>query len=181
MPKIRVRVGDAEIEAEGSHEELRGLLADFRALVPKEKDAGPRSTTTTPAGKPARGGAGTPPPEVPTHAFSRADLDRIFKVSDKGLVSLLRPVPESSEDKDLDRIVLLIYGFVILMNQPEVRGSLLIAGMNASGFTYVKRIDRYVKPTTREVHKTGERKGSTYLLTNMGEERARELVAAMKK
>lgn len=77
-------------------------------------------------------------------------------------------------------MVLVLYGYKVLKSQNEVPVTQLKAALRQSGCA-VDRVDRVAEKYLGQglLQKGGMGKGGVYRLTNLGEERARQLINEM--
>jgi hypothetical protein len=166
--RVRIKIGDAEFEAEGSEESVKQQYADFLAAMA----ARPAATATPKQQAP---GGTTPPPDG---AGITDDLmASVFKV-DGDLISL-QFLPKG-ENVKADALMLLLYAYATLKNQQMVLGTQLVRAANQSGLG-LERVDRSLDGYEGQnlVLKGGVRKGTKYGLNNQGKKKAEELLKAL--
>jgi hypothetical protein len=192
--KVRIKLGQAEFDAEGPEDTVKKNLAEFLEIAPTCAER----VAKEPRGFDFRDLLG--PPRAPNNK-ERADasavtatetpsstretsvdprvLNRLFKDNGDGLISL-RVLPKQSEDRAADTLFLLLYGFLILKGQSEVMSRDLLTCARQSGVS-LDRIDhtldrqRYHSLYTRG----GSRTGTRYALTNPGILRAEEVASGI--
>jgi hypothetical protein len=174
--KLDLKVGAHEFHAEGREEFVRAQLEEWKQLIAAQ-------------GAPAVGGrdqasakdladAGVPSvAPMPARPPEPGNLDRILR-SDERTVSA-RFLPQTAE-RDADVLVLVLYGYKVLKNQHEVPVTQLKAALKQSGCA-VDRVDRVAGKYLGQglLQKGGMGKGGVYRLTNVGEERARQVINEM--
>lgn len=164
--KIKVKLSDAEFEAEGAEDKVQAQYDQFlQALAvqsanpskPKEKAGGVSE------------GAGAPEDD--------ARLSRIFDLGQDGLILFRAHPPDTVEAAD--KLALLLLGYRRLASKVHVLSTQLSRSARQSGLGDVS-IDTTAKPyIPRFVLKGGQRKGTTYTLTTQGLTRAWEVAAQM--
>lgn len=166
--KVRIKIGDAEFEAEGSEESVKQQYADFLSAISSRK---PETK------KPAK-----PNEQEPLGNGNGGDLQdiigRVFKV-DGDLISL-HFLPKS-ETAQSDALMMLLYGYAALKNQQMVLGTQLVRAANQSGLG-MDRVDRSLARYENEnmILKGGVKKGTRYGLNNLGKTKAEELLKAIQ-
>jgi hypothetical protein len=175
---IRVKYGATEFETTGTPENVQARYDAFLELV----KAVPLPPVVNTEIKPDPGhiqltgaesvirtdGEGTP--QVPQEIMSR-----VFRVNN-GVVSLLA-LPRG-DNAVRDACLMLLYGFAVLQNTPNVTGVTLMEACRQSGVS-VDRLDRVMDAQTEYVNSGGVRRGKRYSLNNPGQRRAAELVTAL--
>ena len=168
--KMRVKIGDAEFEAEGSEEAVKAQFASFLDIL---KAAPARQK---PADKKPVDGNGAQADALDVLTPPGTDLlARVFQ-NDNDLVSL-RLLPRTPNAAS-DTLLLLLYGYVHLKNEAMVLGTHLIKAAHQSGVK-LDRIDRVIAKHDDLLLKGGARKGTKYGLNNRGKEKAKELMQKM--
>ena len=165
--KLRVKVGVHEFEAEGPEDAVEGQFALFLEIA---------RTPPSPRQEAPPGDAGNGNNPRPPAVFNDEMLDRVFKVDQEGQVSL-RILPQTN-NRDSDGLLVLLYGFSRLADQPDVLAGRLLKAAKISGLS-VDQIDRTIAPHLDAVTKGGARVGSRYRLKNNGVTRAEGIIAAM--
>ncbi len=74
----------------------------------------------------------------------------------------------AAPSRDADVLLLVLFGYLVLKNQDEVKASVLLAAAKQSGITNLSRIDRALDAYPGLVTKGGVKRGSWYALTNPG-------------
>lgn len=155
--RIKVRIGDAEFEAEGPVELVKQQYSAFLEAISKA------------------GQAPTPIRPIPPADTTLDGLSEVFK-QDKDGISLLR-TPKTDNPK-ADALIVLLFGFLKLENEKAVGAPKLLKAATASGVG-LDRIDRTIEARSAWIHATGNRKGKRYTLTNPGIVAAREMVTKL--
>jgi hypothetical protein len=164
--KLRIKIGDAEFEAEGSQESIKLQYDAFLAALaaaPKASVVLPRAAGGSDAGH--RGGDLVPDDQFITKAFNTD--------ADKDLVSL-KYLPKG-EGREADALLLLIYGYSKLKGAEAVLGTQLLKAARQSGLT-LDRVDRHIAKHDAFLMKGGTRKGMKYSLYNQGVTKAAEVL-----
>lgn len=160
--KIKVRLGDAEFEAEGAEDKVQAQYDQFLAALKHAE---------TQSGKP-KAAAETKPP-----AENGDRLARIFELRQDGSIVFRVHPPESTEQADV--LALLLLGYRRLAEKNNVLSTQLLRSARQSGLGDV-RIDLMAQPhIPRFILRGGQRKGTTYTLTTQGETKAQEVAAQM--
>jgi hypothetical protein len=169
--KVRVKIGDAEFEAEGGEELVKAQFADFLAALsakPSQQHK-PKANAMEPEdGLPDD--AGNHNGDASSELINRAYLPV------KDLISL-RFLPKS-ENQDADTLLLLLYGYEKLKGLDSVLVTQLLRAAKQSGLS-LDRIDRASAKYSSLLLKGGTRKGSKYSLNNQGRAKAIEILKAM--
>jgi hypothetical protein len=165
--KLRIKIGDAEFEAEGSQESIKLQYDAFLAAL-----------AVTPRAPAARGGEGGGGIDHGGGRTTTEDQDQLIAKAyigdaDKDLVSL-RYLPKG-ENREADALLLLIYGYSKLKGAEAVLGTQLLRAARQSGLT-LDRVDRHVAKYDSFLRKGGARKGMKYSLNNQGFVKAAELL-----
>jgi hypothetical protein len=164
--KVRIKIGDAEFEAEGSEESVKQQYADFLAALAV---AGPQKA---PKADGAKGNNQQDAAEP-----DKSALTRLFQV-DGDLVSL-KFLPKT-ETATPDALMLLLLGYALLKNQEMVLGTQLTRAARQSGLAKIERVDRaFGKYGDDFLQRGGAKKGTRYGLNNQGTNKAKELLAMM--
>jgi hypothetical protein len=160
--KVRVKIGDAEFEAEGSEETVKEQYDRFLASLPAAQTAKKLGdTASADEGRQAAGGD-------PDTALARAFKDEADVVS-------LRLHPKG-DNRDADALLMILYGYLMLKGQREVLSTQLARSAAQTGLG-LDRIDRTMAKNEPYCGRGGERKGTYYSLNNVGINRAKELLA----
>jgi hypothetical protein len=162
--KIRVKLGANEFDAEGPEEVVKDQFQLFLEAVKQPVLQLPPSLPSPP-------GQNGNTPSVESDV-DQAVLQRIFRV-DGDQVSL-RVLPQSQQ-RDADGVLLLLYGYRVMVQQPDVLSSRLLVAAQTSGLS-VDRIDRSLAPYMELVNKGGIKAGSRWGLRNTGITRAEEII-----
>jgi hypothetical protein len=165
--KLRIKIGDAEFEAEGSQESIKLQYDAFLAALA----ATPKSAAKPPFPWEGQGG-GAPDPAA------NQDQDQLIGKAynvdgDKDLVSL-KYLPKG-ENREADALLLLLYGYSKLKGAEAVLGTQLLKAARQSGLT-LDRVDRHIAKHDAFLMKGGARKGMKYSLNNQGFVKAAELL-----
>jgi hypothetical protein len=167
LSKLRIKIGDNELETEGSAEIVKEQLAAFMKLV---------SATPTPQ----------KPPEATTEQVNQDNqpqrpindgplaLDQIMKV--EGRVVSLTTRANSPEDA----VMLLLFGQKTLRNNDAITGFEIVNGLRVSGQS-TDRLGRILHKIATEgaVIITGAHRGKKYRMTNKGMAQGREIAKSV--
>lgn len=177
--KIKIKIGNAEFEAEGPTDLLRDQFDRFMAVVEKIGSspaqavaapaavlvpATPSSSSNPPA--PAAnatngGGNGAEPPAAPV---GEDLLSRLFKRDGDGVSLLALP---RTDDAAADALVALLYGYQRIANRGAVTGLALMRAARQSGVS-IPRVDTVIAKREEYVLAAGSRRGRVYSLNNRG-------------
>lgn len=174
--KMQVKIGAHEFAAEGLEETVKAQFQLFLQAITTTAAATPpvkpsREEKPSPAGDGA-GGDGTPKTLPPNFNYERA-----FRDDDRNGIVSLRTLP-TTNDRDLDTVILLIYGIQKLNDEHEASALEVMTGARQSGLTIV-RLDRLLAQRPELVRKGGKRRGTRYSLTNLGVNHAERLLQEM--
>jgi len=161
--KIKIRLGDAEFEAEGPEDTVKSAYELFL------KNLSPR---------PAK------PLEPATHrdlphkgpGLDSATLNRLFVVDGEAL-SLKHLPPAGSSTRSADAAILMLYGFHKLLKLDNVPVTKLNEGLRKSGVS-LERLDRIMGVHSGLFMKGGTRIGGRYSLNNQGLAQAEDWIKA---
>jgi len=160
--KIKIKVGNAEFEAEGSAEDVESQYTRFLALLDKAPSA--KLTEKTLESN----------PEITTNNVANSDLSKLFELRQDGIVTL-RMLPKG-DDREADAFLLLLYGYLMLKEQEEVLATQLLAAADRSGLS-AYRPAHALAIHDGLVRRGGVKKGSWYSLNNQGKLKAQEIAA----
>lgn len=175
--KLRVKVGDAEFDAEGPPDLIKEQYQAFLEAV----RASPAPTPAQPAAlmqpAPQPGTAGTASNGVstpPADQMLSAMLKRVFR--DAGPVISLLALPKS-KNAEADALLLLLYGYQELRKgEYPVTGVRLMQAAKQSGLHQIKRADRTISMNEPYIMAAGAHRGRKYSLNNQGVTRAEEII-----
>ena len=161
--KLRMKIGDAEFEADGPKDDVKTLFEQWRTLVEsaiaRKSEAGSskKSTDVSVSDSPA----------------DEALVKRVF-VDRDGTLSLLG-LPKS-ENAIADALVLLVYGYRLLkQDEYPVTGVRLMQAAQQSGVK-IDRADRAIAGRKELLVTTGYKRSKRYSLNNRGEQHAMGLM-----
>jgi hypothetical protein len=184
--KVHIKLGQAEFSAEGPEETVKTQLASFLAVAPNYAEHGngnghANGKAVAVNGNGTNGVNGNGHAELqPTGAWQTclesSLIKRLFAEGKDGLISL-RVLP-NTEEKKSDAIFLILFGYLILKDQSEVKAGELLIAARQSGLT-LSRIDDTMDKFDVLVTRGGIKRGSRYALTNPGIEYAESVAAKM--
>lgn len=160
--RIKVKLGDAEFDAEGKAETVQAQYDAFLKLVASL----PRPEAATPKPNLAKA--------TPSGGIEIADaaMDRIFR---RGEVLSLAALP-SGEDMEADTMLVLLYGYLKIQSEQTVTGTTLRKSALVSGVN-IERADRIMNALIPDyVLAAGVRKARRYQLNNRGLTRAEGII-----
>lgn len=171
--KLHVKLGTAEFQAEGDKDAVREQFAAFLAALnghARNVSADATDATESSLGGVPDSAVETPQaPKEPTptlYGLESPLLERIFATDRTGLVSL-RILPRTGENRDVDALLYLLYGFAVLKQQHDVISGQLLQAARQSGIQ-IDRVDQVLNRRADLVTKAGYKRGSRYGLNNRG-------------
>jgi hypothetical protein len=164
--RIKIKLGDAEFEAEGSEQSVQAQYLQFLEAL---KSVAPSKPPPALAAAP-RGRIEGQQPADKVHIDEIAA--NIFELRQDGVVAL-KVLPKGN-DREGDALLLILLGYRRLKNEEAVLATHLLKAAQISG------IDVYRPANALVVHdnfiiRGGQRKGSTYRLNNQGVRKAEEI------
>lgn len=159
--RLKLKIGDHEFEAEGPTEVVQSQFEAFKEMI-----------STVPERKPENTGS-TSTPESALTPVATLNIDRIFRTQGR-VISLT--VPPSSET---DAVLLILYGQKHFRKNENPTGSEIKDGIEQSGSGYqTARTGRILKNLFIDgaIIVTGKHRGKRYRLTNLGYNRAENIV-----
>jgi hypothetical protein len=169
--RIKIKLGNAEFEAEGEPDIVNKQYDDFMAALAALPKAPTASTPDDPKADPEekRSGAAT------NHSKpSKEVLSRVFR-QDEPLSLMDRP---NTDNADADALLVLIYGHTELGNKQDVTGTALVKSASKTGLN-VDRISRTIRARREFIRSSGVKKGTRYSLNNRGIAEAERLIKLM--
>ncbi|MBI2752443.1 MAG: hypothetical protein HYX46_02855 [Betaproteobacteria bacterium] len=166
--RIKVKLGDAEFDAEGSEEAVQAQYDAFLAAVSSLPKAATQAGLNATLGAATLNATATvsPAPQV---------LDRVFR---RGEILSLAALP-SGDNAVPDAMLAILYGHMKLEGEQAVTGTMLMKSAKKSGVT-LDRVDRVVEPLMpKYVAAAGVKKARRYQLNNPGIARAEEIIKAI--
>jgi hypothetical protein len=165
--KIRIKLGDAEFEAEGTEESVNAQYEQFIAALDR------RNIVPTPAAAiaPKFAENGTQATATP---FDDSLVPRIFELRQDDVVTL--KVLPKGPDKEADSILLLLYGYRKMKNEESVLATKLLLASKYSGVS-IYRPAHALAQYESLIIRGGQKKGTTYTLNNQGVRKAEEIAA----
>ena len=166
VSKLKLKVGTNEFEAEGPPEHVKAMLEAWRQLVAITP------TASSPPKEPsAPGGRGEMPPEVPP-ASMEALYAKVYRREGEVISLSVLPRGESAE---ADAALLILLGQKVFNAADLLGGTWIKRGLMRSGLV-VPRPDRVLGAMEGLVTRTGMGRAVQYRLTNVGLNRANDLV-----
>lgn len=185
--KVQVRLGQAEFSAEGPEATVREQLASFLQIA-SIHPASSQDQVGQANGNGHTNGNGkhVEAPMIPAPSSGQEkwvdtrNNGRLFSEDQRnGLISV-RVLPKT-EEREADTLLLILFGFLTIKNQIEVKASVLLKSAQQSGVNSVSRIDTILDKYASLVRRGGIKRGSWYALTNPGiahgEKLAKEIFA----
>jgi hypothetical protein len=185
--KVQVKLGQAEFSAEGPEDTVKEQFASFlqaaSAHAISQPHVLPPSSNGTNGHSNGNGHANGHAEQVVQPASSLlpgtwmqwAEANRANMLFDdrQGVISV-RPLLKG-ETREADTLLLILFGFLALKEQYDVKASVLLVAARQSGLTSVKRIDSILDKYPEMVKRGGIKRGSWYRLTNPGVAHAERL------
>ena len=162
--RIHIKLGDYEFEAEGPPDIINQQFEAFQEMVKTLLNASKNSTTDKPD-----------PEDSIGKAIDDTALSRIFHES--GDLLSLTATPETDDSKG-DALLLLIYGYNKLRNEPKITGVTLMKATRQSGVS-INRVDRYMDTKKEFILAGGVKRGKRYSLNNKGIQYVEEMIRLM--
>lgn len=166
--KVRVRLGNAEFEAEGGEAVVKEqydmflkALASSGGLVQEQHLSEDCSENSSARIQGAEAGG-----EL---------VDRVFS-NDRGVLSL-RVLPQT-KNRDADALLLLVYGYTKVKGGHDVFGTQLMKSARQSGLT-IDRVDRVIVAHKGLYMRGGARRGAKYTLNNQGVIKSEQIMKEM--
>jgi hypothetical protein len=168
--KLQVEIGQHKFNAEGREDIVKEQYRLFLEAVAKSE---PHSCSRSPKDrKPAP--IGIPNPVLRPDGsvdFPKSDWDRVFFIDPYGYV-LLRDLSRTCRElRDIDSVLLLVFGHCKIKREQTIRAPSLMYAVRGSGVP-IERLDRVVAGWDHLFTTTGIKKGTRYGLTDGGLEAA---------
>ena len=181
--KLRIKVRDCELEAEGPqtfvHEQFEAfkqLLADMTqkpvlSELRDETDRVPSQELSSPPRFPHE-------QALPKNSPAAA-LQKLLAWNDRTQQVTCAVIPEGHL-RTADTVLLLLWGYQELRGLSEISAMILNRGLKSAGFSQF-RLDRIMTPYLKDrlVLRSGVGKGGRYRLTTRGVEKAQDLVQTL--
>lgn len=166
--RIKIKIGNAEFDAEGSPELVKEQFKEFMAAISLMGSDKPLSIVPT----------GTPdvPPNPAPSDKSGVDASILERIFMRGDPLSLAALPKS-DNANPDALLVLLYGYTKILGQPQVTGTMLMKSAKKSGVN-VDRIDRVINAHTDFILSAGAKKGMRYSLNNRGVQAAEQIIRA---
>lgn len=173
--RLKLKVGPHEFEAEGDHDQVMAQLQIWQQLIAGSATAAP----PMPHAASQEAGGYDPIAKTDVRDLERAELGKMFIHTEGTQEISLRYIPPS-DTKEQDAILLILLGYRVLEDKPEILVTWLKAALEKSGLT-ADRVDRLATPLANDrlLLKRGRGKGGVYQLTNKGVVAATNLAREM--
>jgi hypothetical protein len=170
--RVKMKIGEHEIEAEGSPDMVREQFQAWQELV-KLAYATPIPQVVPVAQTAENLSAGLPTKSDALPSNVDAELTKIMRIDNRAISLTARTTNVH------DAMLIMLYGQKILRNNDSVTGAELISGLNSTGGFAVDRLDRVLNKLSvdGDVMTFGERRGKKYRLTNSGTAKARAIAS----
>jgi hypothetical protein len=173
--RIKVKLGDAEFDAEGKPEDVKAQYEAFLALVaalPKvQPPPPPPPNPQPPAFVPGQ-------PNNQPEGVAQEMMDRVFRKGDNLSLAAL----PSGDNAAQDAMLALLYGYQKIQNETHVTGTLMMKSAKISGVDLGKvgRVDRVMASLIPDyVLAAGVKKAKRYQLNNRGLAKAENVIKAI--
>ena len=159
--KIRIKIGDAEFEAEGPTDLVTDQYKAFmNAVSTMAAKPEPPATTMNQSG------------ESPDPLAAEIDSESLSKIfHQKGDVVSLSAMPSDKSDA----LILLLYGYLQLANVDKVTGVTMMKAAKQSGVG-IDRVDRVIDSRSEYILTGGAKRGKRYSLNNKGIQYAQTII-----
>lgn len=171
--RIKVRLGDAEFDAEGKPEDVKAQYEAFLALVALAPKVAPPPPAAAQPVLPVPGQPNQSEQGIPAEV-----MDRVFR---RGDTLSLAALP-SGENGSQDAMIALLYGYLKIQSESTVTGTSLMKSAKISGIDLGKsdRVDRVVAGLIPDyILAAGVKKAKRYQLNNRGLARAEAVIKAI--
>lgn len=173
--RIKVKLGDAEFDAEGNPEDVKAQYEAFLDLV----SSMPKAQTAQPPTAPAHNKTFVPgQPNNDPQGIPQDVLERTFRKGDNLSLAAL----PSGDDAAKDAMLALLYGYLKLESATTVTGTSLMKSAKISGVDLGKagRVDRVMAGLMPDyVLAAGVKKAKRYQLNNRGIAKAEAVIKAI--
>ncbi len=171
--KLRIKIGQAEFEAEGSEETVKAQFKEFQDLIVKKPN--PSEQRESVSNTENMG-------DSETQRFVE-EYESIFKINDDKTLSL-RVLPSENDGKFkqiADSALVLLYGFNKVFSRTDVTALTLTRVLRESGIGVIKRIDVPLSQYLKDgfITRAGKGKGTSYRTSNKGNTQANALIQKM--
>ena len=162
--RIHIKLGDYEFEAQGPTDIVNQQFEAFQEMV---KDLG----------------KALKPPDTPkNNQDNEAEQPIDSKVHsmifhESGDLLSLTATPET-DNPQADALLLLIYGYCKLKNEPKITGVTLMKAAKQSG-VFINRVDRYMDIKKEFILTGGAKRGKRYSLNNKGTKYVEDMIKKM--
>lgn len=158
LRRLKMRIGDAEFEAEVAEDEVHPMYHQFLSMLGERR--------------PPAGNAGLA--KSSRKAFDQSLPTGIFDLRQDGTI-VLKVLPDGP-DRNADAMLLLLYGYYLLKNEECVLATQLFRAAEQSGISLRRPAKECIR-NGRYVVRNGQRKGSNYALNSQGLAVAKEIAA----
>jgi len=172
--KLRIRIGDAEFEAEGSESSVKAQYDAFLQALAAQGAAEARAPAA-PGSAPKDHIEQNGEPDE-SAGVDEALIEKAYLLGKDGLVSL-KYLPKSDQ-READALLLILFGYTTLKQADAVLGTQLTRAARQSGIS-IDRVDRALAKHDTLLLKGGARKGVKYSLNNQGRVKAQEMLKQM--
>ena len=171
--KLRVKLNGSEFFGAGDKEAVK---EDYKAFLEAQATQKPATNGSSRGVSGTSSSSGEGSGGVPHDNIEQSILERVFAVNESGQVSM-RILPRT-ERRDADSLILLLYGYKTLGNQPEINSGVLAQAARQSGLQ-LNRLDYTIATYQQLITEGGLRRGKRYGLNNQGVNHAEQLIRGM--
>ena len=171
--KLRIKIGNAEFDAEGPQEIVQQSFDKFLDAAGKIPDP---STTQSTLEEPTPSPSASPSPEPPiSRGMDPAILSRVFDVDRKRGIVSLRILPPDGPNRAADAGVMILYGAQIDLGVPDLPVTKFKKGLVKSGVQF-GRVTNMMAPYSHIIIRGGSGVGAKFSLNNQGIVQAENLI-----
>jgi hypothetical protein len=184
--RVRMRVGDAEFEADVTSDRVQEMYGRFLSVLEQRAGApmdpgllhGIAAGANLPADHGGRREHVGQPEHLGQREVEREDLFRIFDLRGDGVIAL-KALPRDA-DRSVQTLLLILYGYRRLKSEPVVLATRLRRAAEQSGMSIPVRWPAYqLAIHDRFIVRSGQRKASNYALNPDGVAMASEITSRM--
>jgi len=166
MHRIKVKIGAAEFDAEGSPDLVKEQYEAFLRIVSQQPQPVLKAETIADPEKPE--------PQVVHGKIPQPVIDRVFK---QGNLLTLMDTPKT-DNAEADALLVLVYGHTELAGMQDVTAATLVKSADKTGLN-IDRVSRTIEARKDLIRSSGVKKGTRYSLNNRGIAEAERLIRAM--
>jgi hypothetical protein len=177
--KLRIKIGNAEFDAEGPQETVQKSFDKFLKAaekIPASPSRSPRLEEAAPIPSASVSPSASPSPEPPFgDEIDSGILSRVFDVDAKRGIVSLRILPPDGPSRACDAGIMILYGAQTMLRVHDLPVTKFKKGLLKSGVLF-GRITNMIAPYSHMVIKGGSGVGGRYALNNQGVVHAENLI-----